>query len=301
MRIVFVNWTKPFEYRKKFKGHKKDISNHSSAGKSYNLPEYEILIQKLAFKNAKKYLNLPIVMYTDYEGLDFYQKNDMVKYFDYIDINVLEDLNQTKIDPSVFWTSGKVHAICNEKEPSIFIDLDFIVKENLPASFLEYDLVCPHWEITRRKFHLDTFQTKFMSFKRYNDCLDMLMPNTSFLYIKDYRIKQKYLELHKKIVNKRYKKHPEWLWLIPDQHVLGFAIRDLNSNVTALEDKAFIQYPEDTKFKDTPGFTPRWVWLNKDYKMTMDYYHVWFDKIGLKLNKPYREQQIELWKKELDM
>lgn len=299
MKIIFVNWTKPFYYRKKFKGHKKNISNHSLVDTAYNLPEYEILIQKLAFKNAKKYLDLPIKLYTDKDGLKFYEDNDMLSYVDEVDTALLESLNLSSVNPNIFWTSGKVHAICNEKEPSIFIDLDFIIKGKLPKEYLKYDFVCAHWEVTRKKFHLEKFQTKFLDFNQYNDCLDMLMPNTSFLIINDYSIKKKYLELHKNIVDKQYKKHPEWLWLIPDQHILGFTIRDLMSKTTALEDKAFIQYPEDIKFENTPAYTPRWMYLNRETKPTMDYYHVWFDKIGLKLNEEYRNEQVALWKKEL--
>ena len=300
MKVIFVNWTKPFHSKDKFKGHKKDISNHNTTAKHYNLPEYEILIQKLAFKNAKKYLNLPIKLYTDNEGLAFYENNNMLSDIDEVDTTLLETINSSDIDSSLFWTSGKVHAICNEPSPSIFLDLDFIVRSSLPESYLDYDLVCPHWEVTRKEFHLNLSQAKYISFEKFNNCLDMLMPNTSFLYIKDSRIKEKYLELHREIVSKQYKEAPEWLWLVPDQHILGFTLRDLEANVTALEDKAFIQYPEDYQFSHLAGYNPRWMYLNKYTKPTMEYEHIWFDKISLKLNEVYRQQKVELWKNELE-
>ena len=301
MNVVFVNWTQPFKHRDNFLGHKKDISNHKNSAK-YNLPYYEILIQKLAFQNAKKFLKLPVKMYTDNQGYEFYQENNMLKYFDSVDTEVLENLNNSGIDPSRFWTSGKVTAICNEEQPSIFLDLDFILYSEIPQYLLSYDFVCTHWEITRRDYHLSKNQLELLSLSKYSEDNDMLMPNTSLLIINNSYIKKKYKELHDKIIFGEYKNYPDWLWLIPDQHILGFLLRELDINCETIDDRVFIQYPDSIEKVGKPGFTPRWCYLSKEVNnFNIKYNHVWFDKIGLKVNEQFRADQIKIWENELEL
>lgn len=299
MNAVFVNWTSPFNSKNNLTGHKKDISNYGE-GTKYSLPYYEILIQKLAFINAKRFLGLPIKMYTDIQGYEFYKNNDMLKYFDIIDTVFLEELNDSEVDSSIFWTSGKIKAICNEPSPSIFLDLDFILYSQIPQDIFNSDFVCAHWEITRKDFHLTKEQLQIMDLEKYVNHLDMLMPNTCFLLIRDHNIKEKYLEVHNSIVHKNYEVYPEWLWLIPDQHALGFVLRDLKVDTKVLDNRIFVQYPDSFHNINLPGFTPKWVYSDVHYTERVKFNHVWFDKIALKVDEIYRNKQLKVWENELN-
>ena len=53
--------------------------------------------------------------------------------FDEVDVDTLETLNKKyEINPSQFWTSGKIISICKETPPFLFMDLDLIIEDELP-------------------------------------------------------------------------------------------------------------------------------------------------------------------------
>jgi hypothetical protein len=69
MKIIFVNWTKPFFHRDKFNGYKKDITIADETD-DYKLQPYELYMQLAAITSAKKYGGVPIKLYTDTDGYE---------------------------------------------------------------------------------------------------------------------------------------------------------------------------------------------------------------------------------------
>jgi hypothetical protein len=273
MKVIFVNWTKP-----------KD----GSAG--------NVLMQKASIISARKYTGLPIKLYTDTKGYDEFKRNGILDLVDEVDVDLLNSLDFVNGDQ--FWTSGKIISICNEEPPFIFMDLDLILKSELPKWIYDYDLVHTHWEIIRGEYYItnDMLNEFNLDIPDFNE--KMMIPNTSFLYIKDKSITDAYLQYHLEIVNKKYDSVPKWLWLMSDQNILGYIIRKLNLNVSEIDNRIYVQFPEDYGNRNLPGFMPGWVNVGDYLKCNqpiLNYEHIWLNKCILKDNNPYKLEKEKEW------
>lgn len=294
MKIIFINWTKPFFERKKFSGYKKE-STIQYDGDEYFLPPYEITMQIAAITSAKVKTGLPIKLITDTIGKDYYEKINLIDLFDEVDTTTLEDINTNhEINPAQFWTSGKIISICKEEPPFVFLDLDLILNDPLPEWVYKYDVVHTHWELPRSFLFIEKYMVENLGLNipSFND--RMLIPNTSFLFVNNKQIQQEYLKLHLEIVTKKYDIVPDWLWLMSDQNILGYTLRNLNSKVTTFLDKTYIQFPdmEDNKV----GHLPKWITIpQKHQESPVSFEHVWLDKTNLINNKNFRDLKLKKW------
>jgi hypothetical protein len=297
LRIIFVNWTKPFFHRDKFTGYRKS-SDGGSNSNEYSIPDHEIVMQIAAITSAKKYGKCPVKLFTDDCGFEYYKKIGILSLFDEVDVSVLNELNNNNdINPAQFWTSGKIISICNQKPPFIFIDLDLIIKDYIPDWFDSYDLVHTHWEICRGPLYIN-----FQQLSEYGIEMDefdekMMIPNTSFLFVNDQKILDKYLNLHLQLVNKKYDYVPDWLWLMSDQHILGYTIRELGSSVAEITNKVFMQYPDGFQNKEKPGYIPDWIEIEGITKNVpkISYEHVWITKGSLIKDVESRNKRVSEW------
>lgn len=299
MKVIFVNWTRPFFERKNFEGYKKH-STFEYDGDDYFLPEYEILMQKCAILSAKMYTKFPIKLITDKIGLEYYSKIGLIDLFDEVDTNLLETINLNyDINPSQFWTSGKIISICNEKPPFLFLDLDLILKEPLPEWIFNYDTVHTHWEIPRSFLYIEERMIKDYNLDIPSFDGQMMIPNTSFLFINNQTILDEYLKLHLEIVTKKYDFVPDWLWLMSDQNILGYTLRKLESKVTTFHSKVYVQFP-DTSSSLVGNLAP---WINVPQKYVepeVKFEHVWLDKSSIINNQQLRESKTKEWSTIID-
>jgi hypothetical protein len=284
-KVIFVNWTAPF-----FKKNK---------NKKYSIPDYELLINKVAILNAKKYLQVTVKLYTDSVGYEYYKQNKLIELFDEVDIDVLNEYNENTLEAGKWWTSGKSIVIGKEEPPFLFLDNDFIVRSNLPETIHKYDLVHTHWELHRGNYYVSekTLAEYKVPISNFNE--RMLMPNTSFVYLSNKDLQKKYLDNHLKVVEQQYKDIPEWLWLLSDQGILGYCARELNMKVGCLEKKAYLAYSEQQvlwlKDVEKPcGFTPMWVGIDGIVStIKINYWHIWLDKHLMAINTTFRSTITE--------
>jgi hypothetical protein len=132
-KIIYVTWTKPFFNKNNFTGIKSYLKDGSQAPLEYKLEDYEKLMQIYSFTSAKRHTGAPIKMYTDTAGYEYYRKENMLQYFDEVDVDFLNSVNaDSSIDPAKFWTSGKILSICNEKPPFLFLDTDLFLLNKIP-------------------------------------------------------------------------------------------------------------------------------------------------------------------------
>lgn len=279
-KVIFVNWTQPFFYNNK--------------GKEYDLVDYEILINKVSVINARKFLKVPIKLYTDDVGYSFYEKHNMLELFDEIDVDTLNKHNEHTLDAGKWWTSGKSIAIGKEESPFLFLDNDFIVRSELPKSIFDYDLVHTHWELHRGKYFVTDELIKEYEVPINNFNQRMLMPNTSFVFMNDKRLQENYYSNHVNVVLTEYKDIPEWLWLLSDQSILGYCARELNSKVGCIEDKTYLGFSEEQLFSDVSqkdcGYSPMWVDSNSSNIIgNFKYWHIWLDKFTIQKDLKYRK------------
>lgn len=295
MKVIFVNWTRPFFERKNFVGYKKH-STYEYNGDDYFLPSHEIVMQLASITSAKVKTGFPVKLITDNVGKEYYEKIGLLDLFDEVDTETLENLNnEYNINPAQFWTSGKIISICKEEPPFVFMDLDLIMESDFPGWVFNYDVVHTHWELSRSFLYIEKHMVDNLGLNipTFND--RMLIPNTSFLFINNKKVLEDYLKLHLEIVTRKYEQVPDWLWLMSDQHILGYTIRDQNCKVTSFSDKTYVQFPDEEKNK--VGGLPQWITIPQQFQEpTVNFEHVWLDKSTIINNQQFKDLKLKKWK-----
>jgi hypothetical protein len=306
-KIIYVTWTKPFFNKNNFTGIKSYLKDGSQAPLEYKLEDYEKLMQIYSFTSAKRHTGAPIKMYTDTAGYEYYRKENMLQYFDEVDVDFLNSVNaDSSIDPAKFWTSGKILSICNEKPPFLFLDTDLFLLNKVPDWVFEKDVTHAHWELLRAWLYVaegrvrDEFKLDIPEFSE-----TMLIPNTCFLFMNDNELvkslQERYRELHLEIVRKNYQYVPDELWLMTDQNILGYLLRARNANVGHAINKIYIQFA-DNLGSTAVGNTPRWTHFDNIERLLPEvkYHHVWFEKTHLHQNSEYKENIMKDWQARID-
>jgi hypothetical protein len=301
MKAIFVNWTAPFFYKEEAQGYNK-LKMFDLPNTQYDIVDYELLIQEVAVKRAKKHIG-QTKLYTDNVGYEFYKSKGMLNLWDEIDVDTLETFNREhpNVNPGRFWTTGKSIVMGKEPVPYLFLDLDFIVRDNLPSWVWNYDVVHTQWEIQRGE--LFVFEYQLEEIGGIPDFVqNMMIPNTSFVFMNNEKLRDEYFQKHMDIITREYTHIPEWLWLIADQGILGYSIRKLNCTAESIENRIYLSYPElPILGPKSPGKGLFWVKdpNRVDHTENMDYYHVWFDKHAIKTNENVRNQKVSDLKEEL--
>ncbi len=301
MKVIFVNWTKPFFYKQDAQGYNK-LKMFDLPDDEYDIVDYELLIQEIAVRSAQKHIG-KTKLYTDLVGYNFYKKKNMLDLWDEIDTDVLENFNKNhpNIKSGRFWTTGKSIVMGQEPIPYLFLDLDFIVRSELPKWIWDYDLVHTQWEIQRGEFFV--FKQQIDEIGGIDDFQqNMMIPNTSFIFMNDIKIRDEYLKKHLDIINREYDYIPEWLWLIADQGILGYTLRKFNSKVETIENRLYLSYPELPVEKPEVGKGLFWV-LDPNrinHVENLEYEHVWFAKHAFKTNEEFRKMRTSQLKAELE-
>jgi len=301
MKAIFVNWTKPFFYKEDAQGYNK-MKMAEFSDEEYDIVDYELLIQKVAVVRAKKHVG-KTKLYTDQIGYDFYKRKGLLDLWDEIDTETLEEFNRENsgVNPGRFWTTGKSIVIGKEPIPFLFLDLDFIIRSDLPKWIYDYDLVHTQWEIQRGEFFV--FESEINKYGGIEDFVqNMWMPNTSFVYLNDVNLRDEYLKKHLSIIRREYEHVPEWLWLLADQGIMGYSARKLNSRVETIENRIYLSYPEQL-YPKFVGHGLSWVKDpdRKDHEENLEYEHIWTNKRSFKVDPEYRNKRVEELEQEFKM
>lgn len=302
MRAIHVNWTKPFFERHRLRGHGFETTR-SMKSDCYDQPDYQILYTILSVIYWKR-LNGPIKLYTDSIGLEFYQQFGISDLYNEIDIDFLNNYSKTNIDPAFFWTSGKVKCIAHQTSPFVFLDQDMIVRTKLPE--FKADVVATHWEIPRGYYYFEKEdwekEITHIEFPDNYNTSDW-SPNTSFLLFNNLDVVKHYHNWHKKLVDTKGAYIPEWFWLLTDQGILGHVIREHQFTADTLTDRIFLA---NSNYGDGSerhiGRSEAWYYpLNADVSKdeTIDWEHVWFNKIHFGNNEELRWNETMRYFKEV--
>lgn len=295
MKAIYVNWSAPYFNRDRLRGHGFKIFKESSV--EYFKPDYEILFTILSVAYWKKF-NGTTKLYTDKVGFEYYKSIGLLELWDEIDIDKLEKFNELQIDPAVFWTSAKTYCIATEEAPFVFSDLDFIIRQEMPAYFYNANVAIPHWEIPRGYYYptreeMQKYWQPFDGFAQH-----MLMPNTSLLYINDTTLQETYLNMHMQLVNSfdtsDLTKTPEWVWLLADQGLFGQAIRKINIKTETLTDKIFLAENEGW-MPNAEGWADMFYYkMNADQsKEKTDWEHVWLAKVVYGFDPDFKKRECQ--------
>lgn len=307
LKVIYVNWTKPYFERKNFTGIKSYLKETGSDGTQYIPEDYEKLMQIYSFTSVKRHIGCKIKMYTDTAGYEYYQRENMLQYFDEVDTEFLDNLNKSDIvNAAQFWTSGKILSICNEEPPFLFLDTDFFLLDKIPDWVYKTDVTHAHWELLRSWLYVAEHRVKDFGLDIPEFAETMLLPNTCFLFMNDNQlvrdIQKRYKELHLHIVGKKYNYVPDELWLMTDQNILGYILRDKKANVGHAKNKIYIQF-SDSGGAELVGNTPRWTHFDNIQKYTpeVQYHHVWFEKIFMHRDPSFKETLMKDWEREIQI
>lgn len=301
MKAIHVNWTAPFFEKHRLRGHGFSITKNIKAD-TYQLPNYQILYTILSAIRWKLH-NGPIKLYTDSIGLSYYKQIGICDLYDEIDTEFLDNLQN--VDPAYYWTSGKIQALQNEKEPFVFLDQDFIVRDTIPESFYKTDIGIGHWEIPRGNYYFTKKQweseIKHVEIPENYNC-NAYSPNTSFVYFGSNSAVEEYVKAHTKLINSGSNEVPEWFWLATDQGILGHVIRKHKYCTNTLTDRIFLAdsdyaKPEDKMF----GYSAQWYYpLDFDPgKDQLKWEHVWLAKVVFANEPEFMERECQRYYDEI--
>ena len=131
----------------------------------------------------------------------------MLNLFDEIDFEVLENYKQNyNVNSGRFWLMVKSLAASVMKNHLSFLDNDFILNSKLPEWIFEKDLVFPQWEIQRGDYFVTPKMLNDYDLDIPNFSQNMMIVNTSFLYINNKELLTKLKKQHLDMVTKVYKK-----------------------------------------------------------------------------------------------
>jgi hypothetical protein len=304
MKGIHVNWTKPFFQRQDLRGYG-FLTTRKIKSTTYDQPDYQIFYTILSAIHWKKH-NGPIKLYTDSIGLSFMQQFRMAELYDEINIQFLNGYSKSNVNPAQFWTSGKVKCLAHQTKPFAFLDQDMIIREKLPQSLLKSELAITHWEIPRGYYYFNKEKWEneitHIEFPENYNC-DDLVPNTSFMVFNNLKLLRKYTEWHKKLVTTNGVSVPEWFWLLSDQGILGYTLREMDVHTNTLTDKIWFSEhnfgKDETRYK---GISEPWYYPTNNVDVTKDnisWEHVWIDKIHYGLQPKFKEEQTQRFFEEI--
>lgn len=178
MNGFYSIWTKPF-----FQQKNRD---------DFFMQDFELLTLLLSAEEWKLH-NGPVKMVADEQAISFLEEMDLLPVFNAgVEKMVVDD----RINPKVFWAAGKLKALELMNEPSVMIDLDLIVWENLDKFFENQEICVIHKEPIRGEiypgkdfFHMDQ-EYQFDASLNWS----VQPANTALLYIKDRKLKSDYVK-----------------------------------------------------------------------------------------------------------
>lgn len=200
--------------------------------------------------------NGDICLYTDTVGYNFYKNNNMLQIWDGgINIEALNNID-LNIDFEIFWASGKLIALSNEKSPCVVIDTDFIAWINIsPLIKNENDTICIHKEEILENVYLPSHLLKVPNNYCFNKKFDWTEKpcNTAFIYFGNDKLKNYYIKEAFKFMNNNKEKPDEFVsqMVFAEQRLLPMCGKILN-----LEVKSFMTINE--LFSEQEKFTHIW-------------------------------------------
>lgn len=116
-----------------------------------DFPDYSILLALLLALKWKQ-LNGRIKLYTDSLAASIFHELGILSIWNDYDTEVLDKINWTSINPTLFWPAVKFFAYLNEKSPCVYIDLDLIIWKNIHEICHKKDVLFTHQESVKDSY-----------------------------------------------------------------------------------------------------------------------------------------------------
>jgi hypothetical protein len=227
MDAFHILWTKP----------------KSKRNLPFDMNKAEILTMLVSALMWKKH-NGKIKLFTDNHGLKFINNNGLADTWDEIDSVVLET-NNYPIDAIVFWAAGKLIALEASQCPCVMLDTDLIVMHSISNQLNNSVITALHPEPLNPDVYLNPThlkRPKEYGFPHYYDW-NTLPSNTAFLYIKDNKLKDFYIEESKRFMFNNFEKPKENVsqMVFAEQRILSICAKYMDYPVEYILQEPFSQ------------------------------------------------------------
>ena len=156
------------------------------------MQDYDLITLLLSVAAFEKY-NGKTKLYADDKVLDYVRARSLEQIFSR---GVEEMTVPEELDPAVFWAGGKLQALQMEELPSVMIDTDLIIWEDLTEVLKEKQIAVIHREELREQIYPDPHSFAMKEGYRFPEEWDfsVLPANTAMLYLKDPDFRDIYVE-----------------------------------------------------------------------------------------------------------
>ena len=171
------------------------------SGRRFEMNKAEVFTMIVSALMWQKH-NGSIMLYTDKTGYEFISRNNLLDLWDSgINTDILENTNYP-INPIVFWAAGKLIALEASATPCVMLDTDLIVLKPLDSLLQNSALTALHPEALELNVYLSPALLKKPAGFIFPDYYNWKVSpaNTAFVYIRDSKFKQFYVDESKKFM-----------------------------------------------------------------------------------------------------
>ena len=261
--------------------------HHLTGVEKFKMFDFELLHFVLSALFYKK-LNGPIHLYTDNTFATYLSDNNLLHFWDFVDIGKYTEFTNLNINPKSNWTGFKTWLLSQIPSPFILIDHDNIVYTEIPKELFDISVRFAHLESINPYYYPNQEDMECGDFKfnkNWNWGLDVA--NTCLLYFNNDNFKNQYSikAMEFEVNNSPKNKHlAEVQYLFADQRLLVMMLENLNIDYGTFSNKKF------TPNGDLPDFTT----VSNDPLLTkVGFDHTWGYKHYLKENKTARKIYIQ--------
>lgn len=296
MRAIHTIWSMPMLRGRHFSGAEQPgASGHPAAEVSLQIPKYSLLLLILSVLRWKQ-LNGPIALYTDSPFAEYFDHLGLLSLWDDYNVEVLDSINLSLVNPTLFWSAGKFYAYRKEQAPFVSIDTDLVVWRDLSA-FWKGDLRFSHWEIADRTYYgvkaklLRGFGYSFNPSWRWRP---FRAANTSLLYFGQDDFKAhyadealRYIEGNHPVTHFAQPVRPEMLFA--EQRLILLCARDKRIHLAPILDATYC--PRRDRFVDADSLYGSWDYCSLYWQPLMT--HAWIYKSYLERDYEARREYCE--------
>lgn len=139
-----------------------------------------------------------IKLYTDRAFAEKLHRAGILALWESYDVDVLESIKPSDINPNIFWNAGKLTALLAQRGPCICFDTDLIIWQGLQEDLADADVAFTHWESAQPSYwycrRRDLHRPLGYRFRKAWNWSSGLAANTSIMYFKDDSFKNYYAE-----------------------------------------------------------------------------------------------------------
>jgi hypothetical protein len=167
------------------------------------------------------YPNFKTIFFVDQYTKKYYEQFGFLSLFDEVNETLLDE--ECGINKTVYWAAGKIIAQRSIEGPTLTLDLDFRIFDDISKfNVFESDISCLWMEDIRNEFYMTPQYAMSYTYLDWKLPWDYNAFNTSFLFLKNESFKNLYCDLAISYMRSNYKILPNTLSKIENSKFMMF-------------------------------------------------------------------------------